>query len=111
MCMVRKQITFIFAFMSKQAITSYPKDRINILFLENISEKAVQQFHRNGYTNVKRLSGALSEDELIKEIKEVHLLGIRSKSHISAKVLAAAQIRSFYGWNRFNSSDGKEQKG
>jgi D-3-phosphoglycerate dehydrogenase len=88
--MVRKQITFIFAFMSKQAITSYPKDRINILFLENISEKAVQQFKNNGYTNVKKLSGALSEDELIKEIKDVHLLGIRSKSHISAKVLAAA---------------------
>lgn len=76
--------------MNKQAITSYPKDRINILFLENISEKAVQQFHRNGYTNVKRVSGALSEAELIKEIKDVHLLGIRSKSHISANVLAAA---------------------
>ncbi len=76
--------------MNKQAITSYPKDRINILFLENISEKAVNQFHQNGYTRVKRLSGALSEDELIKEIKDVHLLGIRSKSNISAKVLAAA---------------------
>lgn len=76
--------------MNKQAITSYPKDRINILFLENISEKAVQQFHRNGYINVKRVSGALSEAELIKEIKDVHLLGIRSKSHISANVLAAA---------------------
>lgn len=88
--MVAKQITFIFAFMNKQAITSYPKDRINILFLENISEKAVNQFHQNGYTRVKRLSGALSEDELIKEIKDVHLLGIRSKSNISAKVLAAA---------------------
>lgn len=76
--------------MSKQAITSYPKDRINILFLENISEKAVQQFRSNGYTNVKKLTGALSEEELIKEIKDVHLLGIRSKSNISAKVLAAA---------------------
>ena len=76
--------------MSKQALTSYPKDRINILFLENISEKAVQQFKQNGYTNVRKLSGALSEEELIKEIKDVHLLGIRSKTHISAKVLAAA---------------------
>lgn len=76
--------------MNKQAITSYPKDRINILFLENISEKAVQQFHQNGYAKVKRLNGALSEEELVKEIKDVHLLGIRSKSHISAKVLAAA---------------------
>ena len=76
--------------MSKQAITSYPKDRINILFLENISDKAVQQFKQNGYTNVRKLTGALSEEELIKEIKDIHLLGIRSKTHISAKVLAAA---------------------
>ena len=85
-----KQITFIFAYMSIQAITSYPKERINILFLENISEKAVQQFNLNGYVKVRKLYGALSEEELIKEIKEVHLLGIRSKTIISAKVLAAA---------------------
>lgn len=77
--------------MSKQATTtSYPKDRINILFLENISDKAVQQFKNAGYTNVRKLTGALSEEELIKEIKDVHLLGIRSKTHISEKVLAAA---------------------
>ena len=76
--------------MSIQAITSYPKERINILFLENISEKAVQQFNLNGYVKVRKLYGALSEEELIKEIKEVHLLGIRSKTIISAKVLAAA---------------------
>jgi D-3-phosphoglycerate dehydrogenase len=76
--------------MSKQAITSYPKDRINILFLENISDKAVQQFNQNGYVKVRKLNGALSEEELIKEIKDVHLLGIRSKTHISAKVLEAA---------------------
>jgi D-3-phosphoglycerate dehydrogenase len=76
--------------MNKQAITSYPKERISILFLENISEKAVDQFRRNGYVNVRRLSGALSEQELIKEIKDVHILGIRSKTHISAKALAAA---------------------
>ena len=76
--------------MSKQANTSYPKERINILFLENISEKAVQYFKQHGYVNVKKLNGALSEEELMKEIKDVHLLGIRSKTHISAKVLAAA---------------------
>ncbi len=76
--------------MSKQATTSYPKERINILFLENISDKAVLQFRQNGYISVKKLNGALSEEELMREIKDVHLLGIRSKTHISAKVLAAA---------------------
>lgn len=77
--------------MSKEAITSYPKEKINILFLENISEKAVQQFKQNGYTNVKKISGALSEEDLIKAVKEVHLLGIRSKTIITEKVLEAAK--------------------
>ncbi len=77
--------------MTKQAPTSFPKEKINILFLENISEKAVQQFKQNGYANVKKIAGALSEDELIKEIKDVHLIGIRSKTQITPKVLAAAK--------------------
>jgi len=78
--------------MSKQELnTSYPKNKINILFLENISDKAVQQFQSNGYVNIKRVKGALSEAELIKEIKDVHLLGIRSKTLITAKVLDAAK--------------------
>ncbi len=77
--------------MSKQALTSYPKEKINILFLENISDKAVKYFKQQGYTNVRKLSGALSEDERIKEIKDVHLLGIRSKTQITQKVLDAAK--------------------
>lgn len=77
--------------MSKQSATSYPKEKINILFLENISDRAVQQFKQNGYASVRKLSGALSEEELIKEIKDVHLLGIRSKSQITPKVLEAAK--------------------
>ncbi len=70
--------------------TSYPKEKINILFLENISDKAVSHFKQNGYTNVRKLNGALSEADLIKELKDVHLLGIRSKTQITKKILAAA---------------------
>ena len=44
-----------------------------------------------GYTNVKKIRGALSEEQLIKEIKNIHLLGIRSKTQITGKVLAAAE--------------------
>lgn len=72
-------------------LTSYPKEKINILFLENISDKAVQLFKQNGYTNVKKLGGAISEEDLIKEVKDVHLLGIRSKTHMTEKVLGAAK--------------------
>lgn len=71
-------------------LTSYPKEKIKILFLENISDKAVQAFKQNGYSNVKKLNGAISEEELIKEIKDVHLLGIRSKTQVTPKVLEAA---------------------
>jgi D-3-phosphoglycerate dehydrogenase len=71
-------------------LTSYPKEKIKILFLENISDKAVQHFKQNGYTNVKKIGGALSEEELMKEVKDVHLLGIRSKTQITEKVLEAA---------------------
>jgi D-3-phosphoglycerate dehydrogenase len=77
--------------MSNLDTTSYPKDKIKVLFLENISEKAVQYFKLQGYADVKKVAGALSEEELIKAIKDVHILGIRSKTFISKKVLDSAK--------------------
>jgi D-3-phosphoglycerate dehydrogenase / 2-oxoglutarate reductase len=77
--------------MSEKKITSYPKEKINILFLENISDTALAHFKNAGYTNVKKLSSALPEDELIAAIKNVHLLGIRSKTQVTKKVLDAAE--------------------
>ena len=77
--------------MSKIDLTSFPKDRIKVLFLESISDKAVQYFKQQGYADVKKVSGALSEEELIKVIKDVHILGIRSKTYISKKVLDSAK--------------------
>ena len=77
--------------MSNFDATSYPKDKIKVLFLENISDKAVQYFKDQGYTDVKKVSGALSEEELIKIIKDVNILGIRSKTFISKKVLESAK--------------------
>jgi len=77
--------------MSNIDMTSYPKEKIKVLFLENISDKAVQYFKEQGYTDVKKIAGALSEEELIKVIKDVHILGIRSKTFISKKVLDNAK--------------------
>ena len=57
--------------------TSYPKEKIRILFLENISEGAVKNFRNQGYTNVEKINKSLSEEDLLKEIKDVHILGIR----------------------------------
>ncbi len=64
--------------MSQQTTTSFPKERINILFLENISDAAIKLFKQNGYVNVRKIAGALGEQELMRELKDVHLLGIRS---------------------------------
>ncbi|MGB3006465.1 MAG: phosphoglycerate dehydrogenase [Chitinophagaceae bacterium] len=70
--------------------TSYPKEKIRILFLENISDAAVKNFRQKGYVQVDKISKALTEDQLIQEIKNVHILGIRSKTLITKKVLEAA---------------------
>jgi len=77
--------------MAEKKTTSYPKEKINILFLENISDAAVKHFKDSGYASVRKLGGALSEEQLINEIKDVHLLGIRSKTQITPKVLDAAK--------------------
>jgi D-3-phosphoglycerate dehydrogenase len=73
------------------AQTSYPREKIQILFLENISEAAARNFRVQGYTQVTRLSKALSEDELVEAVKNVHILGTRSKTQITARVLQAAK--------------------
>jgi len=73
------------------AKTSYPKEKIRILFLENISDVAVKNFYRHGYAQVEKISKALSEEELIREIRDVHILGIRSKTQITPAVLHAAK--------------------
>lgn len=77
--------------MKGKNIISYPLDKIKILFLENLNESASQIFITNGYTSIRSVSNALSEDELIKEIKNVHILGIRSKTKISERVLQNAE--------------------
>jgi D-3-phosphoglycerate dehydrogenase / 2-oxoglutarate reductase len=77
--------------MAKAAPTSYPKEKIRILFLENISDVAVKNFQQYGYVQVTKISKALTEEQLIEEIKDVHILGIRSKTQITKKILDAAK--------------------
>ncbi len=69
---------------------SYPKEKINILLLENISPEAVAALKQEGYTQITALKGALTEEELIRQIGDVHILGIRSKTQVTKAVLAAA---------------------
>jgi len=68
---------------------SYPKNRISVLLLENIHPQAVALFKREGY-QVETIPGALDEDELCERIKNVSILGIRSKTQVTKRVLAQA---------------------
>ncbi len=58
--------------------------------LENISDAAVSELQTGGYTQIERINGALSEEQLIEAVKGVHLLGIRSKTRVTRDVIEAA---------------------
>lgn len=70
-------------------VISYPKNRINILLLENVHPVAVESLREEGF-NVETEKGALSEKELSERIKDVSVLGIRSKTQVTKKVLQNA---------------------
>ncbi|RAU19010.1 phosphoglycerate dehydrogenase [Nitrincola tibetensis] len=75
--------------MSK--VTSLDKSKIKILLLEGIHQSAIDTLHAHGYLNIETLSGSLPEDELIERIKEVHFVGIRSRTQLTARVFEAAE--------------------
>lgn len=76
--------------LSYKASVSYPKNRITVLLLENIHPDAKQIFEQEGY-KVETVKGSLSEDELCERIKDVSILGIRSKTQITKRVLDSAK--------------------
>lgn len=73
--------------MSKEF--SYPKNKIKILLLENIHQVAVAALKEAGYS-VKEVPQSLSPEQLLEEIKDAHVLGIRSKTKINREHFAAA---------------------
>ena len=68
---------------------SYPKNRIKILLLENVHPDAFEKLSGDGFT-VETVKTSLSEKELIKKLEGVHVLGIRSKTQVTKKVVASA---------------------
>ncbi|WP_439556312.1 phosphoglycerate dehydrogenase [Dyadobacter sp.] len=68
---------------------SYPKSRIKVLLLENVHPAALRAFKEEGFS-VEFVKGALDEDELCERIKDVSIIGIRSKTNITKRVLENA---------------------
>ncbi len=70
---------------------SLDKKYIKILLLEGIHSSSVESLHAAGYSNVEYLKTALDEEELIQKIKDVHMIGIRSRTQLSEKILKKAK--------------------
>jgi len=71
--------------------TSFPKQDIRVLLLEGVSQTAIDVFSAAGYSQIELHSKALPEDELKARIAEAHIVGIRSRTQLSADVLTHAK--------------------
>lgn len=79
-----------FLYLNKlNTVISYPKNRINVLLLENVHPVAIKHLRDEGF-KVDSYHAALTEDELCERIRDVSVLGIRSKTQVTARVLQNA---------------------
>ncbi|QPG73266.1 Phosphoglycerate dehydrogenase ser3 [Brettanomyces nanus] len=74
----------------KKALKPFSTGDIKMLILENINQTALSTFHKKGY-QVEFYKTSLPEEELIEKIKDVHVIGIRSKTKLTANVLKHAK--------------------
>lgn len=78
------------ALPTSETRTSFPKNKIKVLLLENIHPSAQALIEGDGLECEMR-SAALGEAELIEALTDVHILGIRSKTQVSKKALESAR--------------------
>lgn len=80
-----------FLFVNKMNTSlSYPKNRIKVLLLENVHSQAFDLLKKEGY-QVEEIKESLSEKELIEKITDVSILGIRSQTQVTKKVIEHAR--------------------
>ena len=70
--------------------TSFPKSRIRVLLMENIHESAHEVFRHEGF-QVETYAGALDEDALLAKLRDVHIVGIRSRTQVTDRALSQAR--------------------
>ena len=71
-------------------LTPLKKSDAHFLLLEGVHKNAIDAIQKAGYTNIESISHALDEEALIKKIKGVRFIGIRSRTQLTEKVLKAA---------------------
>src|SRR5260221_8101147 len=72
-------------------MNSFPKDRIEIVLLEGVHPSAVAAFNDDGYATITRHAKALQGRALVDAVKDAHIIGIRSRTHLTGDVLASAR--------------------
>lgn len=77
-------------FVPDEPRLSLSKDRIRVLLLEGINDSAAELMRRAGYSSIERVGTALDGDALLQAVRGVHVLGIRSRTQVTAAVLGAA---------------------
>ena len=70
---------------------SLEKSKIKFLLLEGLHQSAVETLNRAGYTNIEYLKTSLSEEQLIEKIRNVHFIGIRSRTQLTQAVFDASE--------------------
>lgn len=70
--------------------TSLDKYKIHILLLEGVHKSAVEAFESAGYSNIEYLKGSLPEDQLKEKVSQAHIIGIRSRTQLTAEVFQHA---------------------
>ncbi len=70
---------------------SLPKEKIKILLLEGVHPSSVEVLEAAGYSNIEYHKGSLSEEDLLEAVKDVHFIGIRSRTNLTQEVFDAAK--------------------
>ncbi|MEM9065522.1 MAG: phosphoglycerate dehydrogenase [Planctomycetota bacterium] len=70
--------------------TSFPRDRISVVFVEGVHGRAGEMFHQGGYTHVRSEPKALTGADLSAAVERAHVVGLRSKTKLTDGLIEAA---------------------
>ncbi len=70
---------------------SFPKDKIHVVLLEGIHPSAEHTFREDGYTSLRLHKSTLDGQALIDAVHDAHIVGIRSRTKLTAEVLGHAR--------------------
>ncbi|PVZ83051.1 phosphoglycerate dehydrogenase [Serratia sp. S1B] len=73
------------------AKVSLEKDKIKFLLVEGVHQSTVDNLRAAGYTNIEYHKGALDTESLKASIRDAHFIGLRSRTHLTEEVFAAAE--------------------